>query len=224
MNRYTSHLFEWHEYNFKGLIQELFDCRNLNYLHSRSTKEYNDLFEVGKDSCTEFHDIFYKKYHAGWPEMQKMYDDFIRDVISWHFDEDILVQKFPTFRVHLPGNLAVGDFHTDAKFHHPAGEINFIVPMTCSEGTASVWIESAPGRKDYQPAIMDNRKFIKFNGNILSHGSKVNDTGKTRVSFDFRVLPVSCYNPSAAGSSITMHKQFLEGEYYTRFLKARAKA
>ena len=32
-------------------------------------------------------------------------------------------------------------------------------------------------------------EFARFNGASLQHGAKVNTTGKTRVSFDFRIIP-----------------------------------
>ena len=34
-----------------------------------------------------------------------------------------------------------------------------------------------------------------FNGGECIHGNKTNNTGKTRVSFDFRILPLENYNP-----------------------------
>jgi len=51
----------------------------------------------------------------------------------------------------LPGNVAVGAFHNDAEFGHPEGEVNFIIPMTDSDNTGSVWVESEEGKKDFTP-------------------------------------------------------------------------
>jgi hypothetical protein len=146
--------------------------------------------------------------------MESLYERFIKKVIAPRFDEDFLYQCFPTVRFSLPANLAVGAFHNDSEFHHPLGEINYIVPLTNSDGTSSCWIESEEGKEDFQPMKMKVGELIIFNGNRLRHGSKVNNTGKTRVSMDFRVLPISKYNPDNDASSMTLGTKFREGEYW----------
>jgi ectoine hydroxylase-related dioxygenase (phytanoyl-CoA dioxygenase family) len=94
----------------------------------------------------------------------------------------------PTFRVHLPDNLAVGEFHTDGAYHHQQGEINFWLPVTEAFDTNSLWIESEPGRADFSPVRLTPGQVYMFDGVNLSHGNKVNRTGVTRVSFDFRLI------------------------------------
>ena len=53
-----------------------------------------------------------------------------------------------------------------------------------------------------------------FNGNKCLHGNKINKTGKTRISFDFRVVPYDRYNPKFEKMSATKNQKFLLGEYY----------
>ena len=220
--RYTIFNYDTEGYPFVRNLNELFfnhGFSGLQWLHLLSDKKYDKLFEVGKDSSTVFHKIFYDKYHRGWEEMELLYGVFIKNIVSEFFLDDFLYQKFPTVRFHIPGNVAVGDFHTDSEFHHPAGEINFIIPLTNSEGTASVWVESEPGKNDFKPIPLRVGELIQFNGNVLRHGNKSNQTNETRVSLDFRVLPASRYNESNAGESMTVKTKFVEGAYYKRFKK-----
>ena len=191
----------------------------LHWLHNLSGEQYDELFKVGSDSSTIFHKAFYDKYREGWDSMVETYETFIHIIIAPLFDEDFLYQRFPTARFHLPMNLAVGDFHTDAEFHHPVGEINFIIPLTDSDATACPLIESEPGKNDFESIPLRVGKLVQFNGNQLRHGNLQNRTGLTRVSLDFRVLPISKYNPDMAASSITQKTKFVEGSYYKRFTK-----
>lgn len=212
--------FSQYDYDFVKIIRELFGVKELEDIHQSTSEEYKEQFQVGKDSSTVFHTKFYDKYRAGWGELQSLYDLFIRNVIAPDIKEDFLYQKFPTFRVHLPGNVAVGAFHNDAEFSHPKGEMNFIIPLTNSDGTASVWVESEPGKKDFEPIEMVVGRLIYFNGNELTHGNKMNETDKTRVSMDFRILPISKYHPEESQESVTRKTKFVEGEYYNRFTKS----
>lgn len=224
--RYTVIPFKQYHFPFGKHLDKLFykglssgKRRYLKDLHFLLNEQYVELFEVGKDSSTIFHQWFYERYKGGWPEMESLYEQFIADVVAPMMDEDFLYQKFVTIRFHIPGNVAVGAFHTDAEFHHPAGEINFIIPLTDSDDTASVWVESEPGKNDFEAIPLRTGQLIQFNGNVLRHGNKVNKTGKTRVSMDFRILPVSKYDEANAGESMTVKTKFVEGAYYKRFKK-----
>lgn len=217
MKSYSAQTYDANKYDFVKIIRDLFgvELENINTL---SDKTYA-IFEIGKDSSTDFHKKFYDKYHEGWEELQNTYDLFIKEVVSKDFNEDILYQKFPTFRVHLPKNVAVGAFHNDSEFQHPVGEVNYILPLTNSENTQSVWVESEPSKKDFAPMKLRVGELVRFNGNRLTHGNKINSTKKTRVSMDFRILPISHYDKSRIGESITLHTKFKEGAYYKRLNK-----
>lgn len=213
--RYIIHPYDTNKYDFVKLIQELLGTDNLQELNEK----HDEIFKVGDDSKTSFHKKVYDKYRSGWWDMKSIYYQFIKEVIAPSFTEDFLFQSQPTWRFHLPNNLAVGKFHKDSEFNHPIGEINFVLPLTNSEGTASIWVESEPDKGDFEPMIMRVGELIEFNGNQLTHGNKINDTGFTRVSLDFRILPISCYNENEeTGVSMTRSAKFKEGNYYTRFI------
>ena len=213
MGRYSVIPYDTSKYNFTEIIRELFQVDELSDIHTLTNEKYGT-FLVGKDSSTTFHKQFYDKYHSGWEILQNTYDNFVEDYAVTYFNEDILYQKFPTFRVHLPNNVAVGAFHNDSEFHHPGGEINYILPLTNSEDTASVWVESEPKKEDFEAMDMKVGELIMFNGNKLTHGNKTNLTDKTRVSMDFRILPLSEYDDTAIEESITLKTKFKLGDYY----------
>ncbi len=214
--RYIVKKYNSEQYNFNDVIGGV--LTKLEDLHFLVEGKYKELFEVGHDSSTIFHEAFYNKYRSGWLVMQYVYDEFIANIIAPEFNEDFLYQKFPTFRVHLPENVAVGRFHYDAEFGHPEGEINYIIPLTDSDNTASVWIESEQFKLDFEPMKLRIGEYIRFNGNQLTHGNKINETSKTRVSMDFRILPISCYKETGA-ESLTTKTKFVEGQYYKKFVK-----
>lgn len=217
--RYATYGYDVKEFDFIGEIQGLFGVTDLSKLHRVQKNTYVDLFEVGKDSSSEFHDVFYEKKKSGWDTMEHLYNKFISDIISVQYQDDFMYQAFPTFRVHLLKNVCVGAFHKDSDFNHPPGEVNYVIPLTDADGTASIWVESEENKGDFEAMKMRVGEFILFNGNFLTHGSKINDTGFTRVSMDFRVLPISKYNSEFSGASITRKTKFIEGEYYRRFNK-----
>lgn len=217
MTRYKTLKYSAILFPFIEEIRKLFQTIDLSELHLLLDKQYSETFKIGADSCTILHDKFYNKYKEGWGEMENVYERFIRDVIAFYFDEDFLYQSFPTFRVHIPNNVAVGAFHADGDFGHPDGEVNFIIPLTNSDNTASVWVESEPKKEDFIAIKMRTGELIRFNGNKLTHGNKINETGKSRVSMDFRVLPLSKYSEDEILESKTTHKKYKEGDYYKRY-------
>jgi len=203
------------DYPFIHLIEKLFNSKNLSELHTQDETNY-PIFEVAKDSNTVFHEIFYDKMRSGWDEFTETYTNFIANFVRPYVDEDIIYQKWPTFRVHLPNNLAVGAWHTDAEFNHPEGEINFILPITRMFESNTVITESEPGLRDFKQVELEPGELFVFNGNKCMHGNLPNKTGSTRISLDFRVLKKSDYSSEKNKSSITTNTKFVVGEYYER--------
>lgn len=211
------HEYDVEKYDFTSIIKSLFDCKDLSEIHKTLPQEitYNELHKIGEDNKTWFHKRFYAPINEGNSTFQSLYEQFIEDEIYKYVDErDFLYQKTPTFRVHAPGNVAVGGWHKDSDYNHPLGEINFIVPLTRAYGANTVWSESSPGLKDFSPINMELGEIIEFDGNQCQHGNKVNRTGVSRVSFDFRILPLSKYKPDTSLKSISANRQFILGDYY----------
>lgn len=206
------------KYDFEELLSEFFDVYDLKQLHRFMIgSKKAALFSRETDSATVFHQKFYDKLRAGWPEFETMYSDFVREVVAPLFPEEkvLIYQKTPTFRVQLPENVAVGAFHRDGDYFHPKGEVNFIIPVNSARDSACTITESEPGKMDFHQLSFKPGRLIRFSGNDCLHGNIPNLTGKTRVSLDFRVLPREHYKPEEAGMSVTRGTKFAIGHYYT---------
>lgn len=180
-----------------------------------------DLAQLGKpeqvslrtretDQKTPWHEAFYQTFFA-W---RSLYENFVKEVVSGLFNERFFYQAVPTFRVHLPNNLAVGEFHVDMQYGHPADEVTFWIPLTPAWDTNSLWIESAPGIGDYMPVSAGPGQMVVFDAAHLRHGNLVNSTGATRVSFDFRCLRERDYRETDR-RSVNTGLAFAPGSYYS---------
>ena len=121
-------------------------------------------------------------------EVAEIYDAFVIEVLGPIFDGIFDYQRPPSFRFHYKsqGNSA---FHRDRDFGVESGRYNVWVPLTNVWGDNSLWIESDEGLEDYQPAVINYGQALIFDGVNLRHGSKVNTTPTSRVSFDLRFRP-----------------------------------
>ena len=139
----------------------------------------------------------------------------------------MIVQKLPNIRIHIPNGIAVKRWHCDSdKDHkHPLGEVNCVLPLTNMYENNSVWRESLPGKGDFKPFNLRAGELIYWNGNTCIHGNKVNNSSKTRISFDFRIFPHKEYDKYISkpfdkkNSTATMGTKFLIGEYYREIIK-----
>jgi len=120
-----------------------------------------------------------------------VYMKFIGEVIRPIYDEAIYYQSKPTHRILYRNSKGVSRFHRDKDYGHSMFEINYFVPQTEAFGTNTVWIESEEGKEDFKPMDLKPGQFARFDGPNLMHGAKLNTTGKTRVSFDFRIVKSS---------------------------------
>ena len=98
--------------------------------------------------------------------------------------------------------------HKDADFGHHYTEQNFIIPVTDMFDTNSLYYNPSINKteqneipdtnksKDKKKFInleLKNNKFFTGYFNQWPHYNKINQTGKTRISFDLRVIPYSSY-------------------------------
>tara|TARA_R110001606_G_C15378615_1_gene650191 strand:- start:2238 stop:2894 length:657 start_codon:yes stop_codon:yes gene_type:complete len=208
------------KYDFARLIKTIFDCEDLTKLHEKLPEniEYKELHKIGEDNKTWYHKKFYEPINNGDMEFVNVYRNFVREIITpLMHGEDFIFQRVPTFRVHAPGNVAVGGWHRDIDYNHSEHEINFFVPFTVAFGTNTMWVESEPNKKDFSPFEADYGDAYMWNGAILLHGNKPNTTGQTRVSVDFRVMKRKHYNENESKQSISRGTKFITGEYYDTF-------
>ena len=214
--------YSQYEYPFYEKIQKIFNEPNLEMISSSSLGQVT--FE--NDTATDFHKIYYKSPY--YNEIIDIYNKFIQNCILPLFkDTTLIVQKEPSFRIHLPNNTALGKrsdqgddvrigLHCDSWYNHPKEEINFILTITGQEDTNSCYIETQPKSNIFFPLKIQKGEFISFYGNKCLHYNMLNTTGKTRISLDFRVIPGSIYKDSL-DKAIHSNRKFIVGEYYTVF-------
>ena len=201
------------EYPFKDIISNLFDCVDLNKIHIKWESDYKLFTDVKTDTHTKFHKHFYDNIND--TKFYNVYTKFMKEHVRPLFDEPIIYQKIPSFRVQLPSNVGVAAFHRDRDYNHSTHEVNFFVPMTLASGNNTIWVESEEDKGDYAPMNTNVGEFVMWDGANLRHGNKINDTGNTRVSFDFRVMPLSKYTDNER-ESVSVSTKMKIGEYFSK--------
>lgn len=206
------------KYNFKEQIKDVLNTQTLSFIHLNDDFIYNKKFERKNDQSTHYHQKFYQ--YARSSSFQNLYKDFIVEVVKPEFDETVIYQTIPTFRLHFPGNVAVGEFHRDRDYRDSnwskrVQELNFFLPFTDAKNTNTIWVESEEGKEDFLPIEAKFGELVMWDGTNLLHGNKTNEEKTTRISVDFRVMPISRYEPSQHGSINTATK-FELGEYYSK--------
>lgn len=175
---------------------------------------------VGLDAClprrtrtTDQATIWHQRYYRAFDDWRALYVAFIREQVARRFSQPFYYQAVPTLRVHLPGNVAVGAFHTDSDYGHPPHELSFWLPLTAAWDSNSIWIESQPGLGDFQPVRAVPGDMVVFEATRLRHGNRINKTGATRISIDFRCLRQCDYTANDC-ISVSAGMAFAPGAYY----------
>jgi len=127
--------------------------------------------------------------------VRKVYLDFICGVaaphVAAHVDCDIVYfQAVPALRICPPSATRPTHAHCDAMYFHMPGQINFWLPLVDVGGNGSLWVESAPDScGDFHPLHLRYGQCACFWGNRCVHLTMPNDTGGTRITLDFRLVP-----------------------------------
>jgi len=206
------------KYNFKDYIQKALNTNTLSFIHKNDDFIYNEKFKRENDQSTHYHKLYHDFSRTA--EFTELFKSFIEGVVKPQFGEEVVYQTIPTFRLHFPGNIAVGEYHRDRNYRDEdwasrVKESKFFLTFTDSFGTNTIWVESEEGKEDFSPMEVEYGQIVMWDGTNLLHGNKTNEESTTRVSFDFRVMPMSRYEPSEHGSINTKSK-FALGGYYSK--------
>jgi hypothetical protein len=79
--------------------------------------------------------------------------------------------------------------------------------------TNTIYIEDMPRTKNFLPMNMKENNNICFNANLCMHYNEINETGKSRMSMDYRILPLK-YTPKVDFFSHSTKQKFVDGGYY----------
>lgn len=225
--------YDLQKFSFVQLLKKILKHQGpLEQLHK--TYQNIDQLTFDNDQNSRVHRTYYDS--PLYEQFVKEYHEFVRNEVLPMFKERrFAVQKEPTFRVSMPNNSAIGKtksdleapestieeeqigLHCDGQYQHPSGEINIFLGFTETFGSNGMYFESSPGADDFRPVDLKNGQFFHFYGNQCRHYNKSNATGQTRVSVDFRVIPMSQYDDEAQSqvSSVHSKRKFVLGGYYT---------
>ena len=210
---HTRFSYSTSEYPFKKVVENYLDHTKLSLIHQDHT--FKETLVHGTDQAQPLHRTFYDAMDADANQtFTNFYRRFIEEVIAPRYNYPIIFQRFPTFRIHQPSNIAVFGWHRDRDYNHHPQEINYFLPITSAFGTNTLWHESEPDKGDYRPMEAEYGEAIEWDGPNCRHGNKPNTTGQTRISFDFRVLSREVYDDSTPKESITQGTKFEIGAYY----------
>jgi len=198
-------------FNFQDQVQKLFQVDDLSLIDDNV-----EVFKRENDQGTPYHKMFYKWIRE--EETLRLYDKFVHNVIRPLYNEKIIYQAIPTFRVCYPGNIAVGEFHKDKHYRNrdwaeKVEELNYFLPITDAFDTNTIWAESEEDKGDFSPMNCKYGEMMQWDGSNLMHGNKLNETGKCRISVDFRVIKKSKYIESDH-ETINTKIKFGIGGYY----------
>ena len=210
---HTRFSYSTSDYPFKKVVENYLDHTKLSLIHQDHT--FKETLIHGTDQAQPLHRTFYDAMDADANQtFTNFYRRFIEEVIAPRYNYPIIFQRFPTFRIHQPSNIAVFGWHRDRDYNHHPQEINYFLPITSAFGTNTLWHESEPDKGDYRPMEAEYGEAIEWDGPNCRHGNKPNTTGQTRISFDFRALSREVYDDSTPKESITQGTKFEIGAYY----------
>jgi hypothetical protein len=230
-NQYTF-TYDTQKYPFKEVLYKIFNnwdkpIEELHQFFENSDKL--DQITIDEDTKTRFHRQYYDSPY--YPEFLELYYTFVKEQVLPLFntsDTEFIVQKDPCFRICLPNNTALGKrtiveegndrigMHTDGEYGHPSNEVNFMVSFGYQRDSNSCYVETGINSNEFKPIEMNYGEFYSFYGNKLRHYNKTNLTGQSRVSIDFRVIPMSYYDESNQNISLHGKRPFILGGYYVK--------
>jgi hypothetical protein len=205
MLTYSPHAWPW-----RTLVADAMGVGELETSHLIASGA-STMFRRETDQSSDYH----QKFYGAWPSLAPKFERFVREVVRPHYSSPIVYQRIPTFRLHFPGNISVGEFHRDRDYNHSEHEENFWVPLSDAKVGRTISIELVQQSGLFFEVPVDYGQILWFDGSNLLHGSKPNLTTITRASFDFRVLPEYHYSNSDR-LSINSKMEMKIGGYFAR--------
>jgi len=190
------------KYAFLEYFKSLYQYENLQQLHLKSQNDLNSDNLANVE--TDLHKIFYKDIKND-PTFKKLYCELIKDIYDNLFPtEDVLIyQSFPSIRIQYFNNTVIPPhYDSDDLGKHPIGEKNFLLPITKMYRTNRIFIESEPGKGDFQGIDLEYGDLFYFNGNTCTHYNEKNIENDIRISLDFRIILLKDYK-QYMGTNIT---------------------
>jgi hypothetical protein len=131
-----------------------------------------------------------------------LYEKFVKEVVvpTYTQERSVYVQTEPAIRYSLPGSSALEKKDTDVDdlvgvhIDSVIGDRtlntgdNYLLAITDMFGSNTLFVED---NGQFNPVTINYGEYYTFQGKSVRHGNKINTTGVTRISLDFRVIPGS---------------------------------
>jgi len=199
-------------YEFEDDLNKLHTLLLTNKLSDKDKDFYSEIKRLG---INDRDSVFIRDFHSYVDSCSNFNEEYLyflkSNIVSFFPEEEkLVIQKTPNLRISFPNLTAIGKkendncnsdsiigLHCDSDFGHHSSEINFVVPITEMFDTNSIYYEPSVGSnllvEDYENLKLNTNEICKAYFNKLKHYNKLNSTGVTRISFDFRVIPYSKY-------------------------------
>ena len=179
----------------------------------------SDKFKKGSDQGSQIHKCIYTNFDEGIRStLVYQYRQLCFQWLSWLQNSfsisEWAIQRFPSVRIHFPQNVSVFEFHMDSSYSHPMAEINHFLSLTNSFNTSALQVEQNLGCGNFLPLNLESNQSAYLNTSIFKHGDLINKEGYTRVSIDFRAIPVSVLQASKSLKSLSKGKAFTVDDYF----------
>jgi hypothetical protein len=213
-------------YNYNGPLDEIHTLLDSSFLSNEEKEYHKQLHGWSKDRNS----IFVRKFHEyvdKHTHFNEAYYAFLRKYVLPRFPNEskLVIQKTPNIRFSLPDTAAIGfdpkdpenivGLHCDRHFGHHPTEQNFIIPMTNMFESNSIYHEPFPNSGvhpyEFDNLVINTDQFVQAYFNQILHCNHINQTNKTRISFDIRIIPYSQYQAHLEDFQGT---KFELGKYY----------
>lgn len=214
-------------------LDEIHKLLDTKLIEDKDKEYFRQLRKIGvNDRKSIFIKLFYK-YYDNDDNFKNLYYKFVNEVVKPNYfpnEKYLVVQTTPNIRLHLPNTTTLGKMdtdpneniiglHNDSQFNHDESEYNFILPITKMFGTNTIYFEKYPNSKinydDYLNVELNDNELGSYYFNKCYHYNRINKTGKSRISIDFRIIPFSKYNNSVKLSE-TYKTKLVIGDYFIK--------
>ena len=200
--------YDTNKFGFRECFLDLYGIEKPEKIH-----EYLptfDSYQSQNDSNTILHKVFYANFDRVFKKLYISFLSQITDIVKTPF----YYQQIPNIRFGFPNMQWLKEFHTDAQYNHPPGELNINLAITTSIGTAALQIEEHPNGRII-PLTQEYGEFTFIDHLSCKHGSIINKEEYTLVSLDFRILPKDKIQENFQKSSVLQGKKFVPGQYFS---------
>jgi len=205
---------------FSTFLSAAMHCEGLEKLHN-SNMLYSTSLKRGTDQSTAAHLAVYKDFDQGLESTlvqsyRSLCAEWISELSHNFGIECWAIQRYPSLRIQLPFNISVFEFHRDSDYQHPFGEINHFLSLTAAEDSSALHVEENLGWNDFKPLNLQPAQSAILNTSVFRHGDFINSQGYTRVSIDFRAIPIDALNAQNTLKSITKSRSFDCSDYFIK--------